>query len=229
MPSRKPRTPRKPPKRPWSAPRLNVSGGLRFVFRKEVRLPSDPGPSVEATAQAVLTEAGFEPVRLPRSPKDAGNSLPTDPEAWVGERWLPRRRGTASTTRTPILTLFVGAGLLGGLDAYIANSPVILGYWLLGAAVVALVFWARYGRTYDTDVAMVSVSRTAPNTTPGSGSTAVVFGASRVRSQVHSGIRVPTGVSGPIWLAAELGDLAQEFEQRVAAAGGAPAPKTVPP
>jgi hypothetical protein len=91
---------------------------------------------------------------------------------------------------------------------------VVIGYWLLGGIVFSLVFWLRYGRVYDTDVAMVSLSRTFGDSTSGPATVSVLFWITRVRSQVLSGTRVPAGVTGPIWLAAEIGDLAREFERR---------------
>jgi hypothetical protein len=126
----------------------------------------------------------------------------------------------------PVIVLFLGACILGGLDAYISNSLILVGYWLLGAGVVSIAFWLRYGLVYDTDVAMVSLSRT-PGTSPSSPATvSVLFWSARVRSQVHSGTRVPAGVTGPIWLAAELGDLAGEFERRISGPDRGAAPRT---
>jgi len=151
----------------------------------------------------------------------------------VGERWLPRTRGTASTAFGPIVTVLVAGGLLGGLDAYIASSLIVLGYWLAGSAVVALVFWVRYGRVYDSDVAMVSLSGLSVD--PPSGDAAgqsaphVVFWASRIRSQVHSGVRVIAGATGPIWLASEVGSWAREYERRVSQPEVGPPSPPVPP
>jgi hypothetical protein len=222
-------TAHKRPKRRWGTPPLDLSSGLRFVFRREVRLPPDSGPRLEEVAQAVLEDAGFEPVRGSRPARGTNDLSSPEGRAWVGERWLPRRRGTASTTRLPIVTLLLAGCVLGGLDAYISNSLVVAGYWFVGAVGVSVAFWVRYGRTYDTDVAQVTLSGPTVSPPPGPGLPSVVFWASRVRSQVHSGVRVPTGVSGPIWLAAELGELAREFERRMSGPGDGRSPRTTSP
>jgi hypothetical protein len=215
--------PRKTAKRPWGTPMLDLGEGIRFLFRREVPLPTDVGPHVPTVASAVLVAAGFEAIQRPSRPSDPKATPGIDPDSWVGERWLPRRRGTASTAFLPIITVLAAACVLGGLDAYISNSLVTVGYWLLGAAVLSAAFWLRYGRVYDTDVAMVTFAKPAegsPPTAPAS----VVFWAVRVRSQTHSGTRLPAGVTGPIWLAAELGEIAREFQRRIAEPPARPGP-----
>ncbi|HTT45526.1 MAG TPA: hypothetical protein VMH38_05870 [Thermoplasmata archaeon] len=214
---------RKTAKRPWGTPTLDLGEGIRFPFRREVPLPSDPGSHLPAAASAVLVAAGFEEISPPSRPSDARTPSAGGSDSWVGERWLPRRRGTASTAFLPIITVLIAACVLGGLDAYISNSLVTVGYWLLGAVVLSAAFWLRYGRVYDTDVAMVTLSRAAEGS-PTTNSASVVFWAARVRSQTHSGTRLPAGVSGPIWLAAELGEIAREFQPPITESPAGPGP-----
>ena len=115
----------------------------------------------------------------------------------------------------PIITVFLAGCVLGGLDAYIAGSLLVGVLWALGAAGVSGAFWLRYGRIYGSDLAMVTVSSLPASAPSGPGSSTVVFWAARVRSQIHSGVRIPTIVSGPLRLAREVGALSREFQRRM--------------
>ncbi|MFI5413785.1 MAG: hypothetical protein ACHQ0I_04290, partial [Candidatus Lutacidiplasmatales archaeon] len=78
----------------------------------------------------------------------------------------------------------------------------------------------RYGGTYDSDLVLVTISEARSNSPPGTSSLTVVFWAARVRSQVQSDLRLPSVISGPLKLAAELGGLVRRFRQQM----GLPAP-----
>jgi hypothetical protein len=208
-------TSRDPRKQRWGSPTLDLSSGLRFALRQEVRVAVDPGPRAEAVAHAVLAEAGFEPVGR-RGPPGGSSGAPSAlAGAWVGERGLRRRGGTAPVVWAPIITVFLAGCVLGGLDAYIVGSLLVGVFWALGAAGASGAFWLRYGRIYDSDLAMVTFSRSPSGAPSGPGSVSVVFWAARVRSQIHSGVRIPTEVSGPFRLAREVGALSREFQRRM--------------
>lgn len=204
-------TARNSQKRRWGIPGLDLSSGLRWAFRREVRCSVGPRLRVAETARAVLNEAGFELVRSPARGGRLSGAPSTKVAVWVGERGVRRRGGTTSTAVVPIITVLVAGGILGGFDAFLVGSLLVIGYWMLGAVAVAAAFWLRYGRAYDSDLAMVTLSDPAPSP----GTVSVVFWAARVRSQVHSGVRIPTNAGGPVWLAAELGAVAREFERRI--------------
>jgi len=215
-------------KRRWGTPDLDLSSGLRFALRREVQLPVDPGPRVAAAAHAVLGEAGFEPVRR-LGPSGSSNGAPlVDVGAWVGERGVRRRGGTASTAVVPMITVFVAGCILGGIDAYILGSLVAGLLWALAAAAVSGAFWLRYGRIYDSDLAMVTRSNPLSESPASPGSVSVVFWAARVRSQIHSGVRIPIIVSAPMRLATEIGAVSREFQRRMSEPVGGESSRTVP-
>lgn len=193
------------------APVLDLGSNFGFPFRQEVRLTHDPGVRVESTARAILQEAGFDLVERPGS---VGASAPAM-GIWVGERGLRRKGITSSTAVFPIIAVFVAGSILGGLDAYIVGSPVVGVFWVLGAAATSAIFWLRYGGTYDSDLVLLTVQH--PSTKVGSPplSASAVFWAARVRSQIHADLRIPSVVSGPLKLAAEVGSISREFERRI--------------
>ncbi len=212
-----------PPKRRWGTPDLDLSSGLRFALRREVPLPADPGPGAYAVARAVLEEAGFSRVRRTVPSAISGNAPSPVTSVWVGERGVRRRPGTASRAIPPIVTLFLAGCILGGLDAYILGGSLFAGaLWVLVAAGAAGAFWLLFGRVYDSDVAMVTLPEPSSGGPAGAGSATVVFWAARVRSYIHSGVRVPTIVTAPMRLASEVGVLSREFLRRISdpAAGG---------
>lgn len=172
-------------------------------------MPSDLAPNADAIAKSVLGSAGFVTASLygTDNPSDGGNS-----RYWIGERGIRRRSVTSSTAVIPIVAVFVAGSILGGLDAYIVGSPLVGIFWVLGAAVASLVFWVRFGGTYDSDLVMVTVARASETTS--ATTLPVVFWGARIRSQNHSDVREPSVVSGPLKLAAEIGALVREFERR---------------
>lgn len=199
---------------------MDLSSGLRFALRREVPLPMDPGPRAEAIARAVLDEAGFERVRRSVLSGSTGGTPLAETRTWVGERGVRRRPGTSSNAVPPIVTLFFAGCVLGGLDAYILGSLLVGALWVLVAAGAAGAFWLLYGRVYDSDLAMVTLSEPRPDRPSGAGSASVVFWAARVRSHIHSGVRVPTIVSAPMRLASEVGVVSREFQRRMSEPAG---------
>ncbi|HTT45467.1 MAG TPA: hypothetical protein VMH38_05570, partial [Thermoplasmata archaeon] len=131
------------------------------------------------------------------------------------ERGLRRRGVTSSTAVVPIIAVFVAGSILGGLDAYIVGSPLVGVFWVLGAAATSGIFWLRYGGTYDSDLVLLTVSTSALSSGTNSDGVSVVVWAGRVRSQIHSDVRVPAIVDGPLKLAREVGSLVREFQRRV--------------
>jgi len=209
-----------PLKRRRTAPALELGPDFGFPFRQEVRVPAGARPLAESTARAVLGEVGFELVALPTETTASGGGPPGLGSVWVGERGLRRRGVTSSAAVVPIIAVFVAGSILGGLDAYIVGSPLVGIFWVLGAAGASAIFWWRYGGTYDSDLVLVTISEARSNSPPGTSSLTVVFWAARVRSQVQSDLRLPSVISGPLKLAAELGGLVRRFRQQM----GLPAP-----
>lgn len=202
-----------------AAPPLDLSSGLGFPFRQEVRVPPEAAPRAELTARAVLQAAGFELQPRSNSGEIPGTSVPAGTGVWVGERGLRRRGVTSSTAVVPIIAVFVAGSILGGLDAYIVGSPVVGVFWVLGAAVMSGIFWLLYGGTYDSDLVLLTVSTSGAASVVGSEGVSVVVWAGRVRSQIHSDVRVPAIVDGPLKLAREVGALVREFQRRVVGPG----------
>jgi len=190
-------------------------------------LSADPGPGLTAAAHAVLEGAGFELVRRSGSAEWPAGPPFSDAGTWLGERGVRRRNGTASTAVPPIVAVMLAGCILGGLDAYLLDSVWVGFLWALVAAGASGAFWLRYGRVYDSDIAMVTHPNPSFGASAGPGSASVVFWAARIRSQIHSGVRVPTIVSAPMWVAAELGVLSREFERRMSESHDAEGSRTV--
>jgi hypothetical protein len=127
-----------------------------------------------------------------------------------------------------MITVFVAGCILGGIDAYILGSLVAGLLWALAAAAVSGAFWLRYGRIYDSDLAMVTRSNPLSESPASPGSVSVVFWAARVRSQIHSGVRIPIIVSAPMRLATEIGAVSREFQRRMSEPVGGESSRTVP-
>jgi len=178
-------------------------------------VPAVAASRAETTAAAVLQAAGFDLVRRSGSDSALVGAFPGDAHVWLGERGLRRRGVTASTAVVPIIAVFVAGSILGGLDAYITGSPLVGILWVLGSAVTAGIFWLVYGGTYDSELAMVTLSTSRPIADAGPQDVALVLWAARVRSQVHSDLRVPSVVDGPLKLAREVGALVREVERRL--------------
>jgi hypothetical protein len=196
---------------------LDMSSGIGFPFRQEIHVPAVAASRAETTARAVLQAAGFDLVGRSGSDLALAGALPPDIHIWVGERGLRRRGVTASTAVGPIVAVFIAGSILGGLDAYITGSPLVGIFWVLGAAATSGIFWLVYGGTYDSELAMLTLSESRPDAGPAE--VALVLWAARVRSQVRSDLRIPSVVDGPRKLAREVGALVREVERRLAAPG----------
>lgn len=176
----------------------------------------------------MLGEAGFELVERSDPAGIPGGTFPRGSRVWVGERGLRRRGITASTAIVPIIAVFVAGSILGGLDAYIVGSPVVGILWVLGAAVTAGIFWLVYGGTYDSDFVLVTISGGDVDPDVAGAPVSAVFWAARVRSQIRADLRVPSVVSGPIKLAAEVGILVRRFQRKVTSPPASDRPGTAP-
>jgi hypothetical protein len=209
-------------KRRGIAPPLDLSSGFGFPFRQEFPIAPEAASRAEDTARAVLQGAGFELDSRSGSRGIPGIPLLADSRVWIGERGLRRRGVTSSTAVFPIVAVFVAGSILGGLDAYIVGSPLVGIFWVLGAAATSGIFWLVYGGTYDSELVMVTVTKSEPASGSGAQGVSVVLWAARVRSQIHSDVRVPSVVDGPLKLAREVGTLVREFQRRVVAPAARP-------
>lgn len=207
-----------PQKRRGATPSLDLDFAFELPYHQEARLPVEEASRAQATARAVLRDAGFDTLRETDWVGMPVDSPAWDVSFWLGERGVHRRSVTSSTAVLPIITVFVAGSILGGIDAYIAGSVVVGVFWVLGAAGAAGFFWLRFGGTYDSDLAMVTLSKPRATPASGPGSISVVFSVGRLRSQVRSDERLPSVVSGPFRLLEEAGSLSREFERRTATA-----------
>lgn len=207
---------RRPRARPRLGRPLDLSSVAGFPLRQQLRIASDPESRAEAVGRAVLEEAGF--VHLERSGVEEAStgSSPSPSLTWVGERGVRRQGVTSSTAVVPMIVVFAAGAILGGLDAYILGSPEVGIFWVLGAAATSGLFWLIYGGTYDSDLILLSVSRPAPTATASATSVVIVLWAARIRSQIRADRRFPSVVSGPLKLAAEVGQLVRELDRRMA-------------
>lgn len=177
-------------------------------------MATDPGPQTEVVARAILEEAGYRPIEPVGFQPPAVRTGFGASWALVGERGF-RRRGTSSMTRIPIAVV-LGAGIaLGALDAYIVGSVVVGVYWTLGGAVIAGLFWLRYGGTYESDLFVVTVARPTKDAAPGPAAVSVIFTAGRMQSHVRGSVREPRVVWTPLRLAREVGALSKKFREKI--------------
>ncbi len=205
-------------------PTLSVPEGLTFPLRQDVPLPAVPWPRVTEAIRATLGAAGFEILSIHEDVATGGGAssrgYPRRSET-LAER---RRRSVSmpAPTRVSVYVLF-GAGLgLGIFNAVAVDAPSVAVAWAGGGALVAALFWLRYGRSFQSEVAVV-VLRTGRPVASGSpaartGGPYLAWLAAGVRSEVRGSRRPAVEVSVPPGLAHDAGALARDFEQRLSAA-----------
>jgi len=221
-----PPVPRSPPRRRTRRP-LDLSSLRGFPFRKQLGIDSDAEGRAETIAPAVLEEAGFTRLVGPEIEADWAGRASQSSLTWVGERGVRRQGVTSSTAVIPMIVVFAAGAVLGGLDGFLLGSPEIGIFWVLGAAGLSGLFWLVYGGTYDSDLVLLSVLRPAPLSESRPNSVSIVLWAARIRSQSRADRRYPTDVSGPLKLAAEVGQLVGECERRMTTAR--PPPRSATP
>ena len=199
--------------------RLGRPLGMEYMsaalpLRQEVALRVDLGNRIEAMALSVVEEAAFVHFDAADGKWSGIGSEARPSLLWAGERGL-RRRGTSSSTRDPMIVVFVAGIILGSLDAYIVGSVLVGAYWVLGGAGVAGLFWLRFGGTYESDIVSVMVFRPGHSTGPIPPAVTVVYSAGRIQSNIQATLRVPAVVNAPLRLAREVGSFAREFQRRV--------------
>jgi hypothetical protein len=213
------------PSRPRSGPRpIRGLRPLRSVDRmplpvgQKVGLPSRPPGTVSSAVSTAVQEGGFTIVEtnLAQPPEVAAPM--TQNHRLFAERSV-RRVATDQRMRVSLWAL-VGAGVgLGALDAFLFGRAVAALPWCLGGLVLAgLVYWG-YGRTYESEVIVVSVSTPELADPRGPAAAGVVspghmaWNVGRVRSILFGGARTAVAVKDcPVPLMEALATAVHRFE-----------------
>ena len=224
------RTPRRTtPGVPW-LPALALNSSLRFPVGQSVPLGPREVDVALTTAEDTLRNLGFRVSDAatrgsgrppPGKPPNGG------PPVRVAERAI--RRGPIYRPALHAILALMGAGLvLATVETYLAGPLVYSVPWVLGAGVLSLGLWFRYGRTFESDVivAMIRGSRGAKELAGAEGAREVVWQAGRVRSVLHGGQRTAVKVIGchPV----QMRELVQAIGTFVTRVRSVPAPAVSP-
>jgi hypothetical protein len=196
-------------------PSRKLPVGQRVVLRGV-----EPDRALEEI-RSLLDADGFRVDLYPAA--DGGG--PTATSVGIAERHV--RVGPTSAAGIESVAALLGAGLtLGTIEGLLTSNVVYALPWVLGGMVLSFVFWARYGRTFDSEIIVVQVR---PSATPGEGPAvaavdavagSAVFSAARVRSDLHGGERAAVRVIDcPQPLVLELASAVRRFELRTSSAG----------
>ncbi len=206
-----------------TVPTLFLPADVPLPLRQDVPLPDVPWPRVADTIRSTLAAGGFQILSASETPPAAGETsfggFPRKSET-VAER-RRQRAPMPAPTRVSVYVLF-GAGLgLGIFDAVAVGVPIVALAWAGGSALVAALFWLRYGRSFQSEVVVVALRWGRPTkATPGSvdhPTPHVAWFAGRIRSDVRGGHRTAVEVTVPQGLARDAGALARDFQTRLAA------------
>jgi hypothetical protein len=147
------------------------------------------------------------------------------------------KRVATDTTMHVALVGLVAAGVgLGALEAYLFGGAQYAIPWCLGGLALAGLLWWRYGRTYESEVIVVSVSVPLLQNHDTSEPTGTVrreevsWSAGRVRSILFGGTRTAVSVKDcPVPLMEALAGAVRRFESDVRlSASQAPGPVSGP-
>ncbi len=234
------RRPGAPPRRILGPPPIRSVDRLSLPVGQRVPVPLAPGVAVSSAVSTAVEEGGFTVVgdRLLQSPN--GDRLGAETHLLSAERSV--RRVATDTPMHVALGGLMGAGVgLGALEAYLFGGPQYAIPWCLGGLALAGLVWWRYGRTYESEVIVVSVSspptqEREPAATTGAGAGEnVAWSAGRVRSILFGGTRTAVGVKDcPVPLMEALSGVVRRFEAELRlsparAPGTPPAPGSARP
>jgi hypothetical protein len=199
----------------WSkAPPLSLSPDLSLPLRQDAVIPSLPWPQVTEAIRSTLGAAGFGIVSVvERRAPVKGASAAGAPLFWEtlserGRRSIPM----GAATRASLYALF-GAGFgLGLFDAIAVRVPLFALPWGGGAALVAFLFWYRYGRSFKSEVMLVAVRPTRGAAARG---LTVAWIAGVVTSDARGSHRVGVEATDTPAMARAAGELARAFRDRV--------------
>jgi hypothetical protein len=205
-------------------PTLTIPTNVTLPLRQDVPLPDLPWPRVTEAIRASLASAGFEILAI-HEDVGAASGGPSGGYPRRSETLAERRRRSVSMpapVRVSVYVLF-GAGLgLGIFDAVAVGVALVGLAWAGGAAVVAALFWLRYGRSFQSEVAVVVLrpgrSSAGAATVGDPGAHHIAWFAGGVRSDVRGSHRTAVEVAVPPGLARDAGALARDFAQRLTAA-----------
>lgn len=190
---------------------LRSLAGLPLPVGQRVRTVA---PSLELLTTAIESSLRLEEFALarraiapPRERRIPGRDAEiTDPV--IGERRL-RRVPTRPAMRLSIGVLAASGVILGAMETILTGNLLLGVPWGLAGLAVGLLFWWRYGRTYESEVVRVRIlgERAAPPAAPLPVPLAVEleWTTGRVRSVLFGGERAVIGVVDcPIWLMTAL-------------------------
>lgn len=196
--------PRKPYRVPPWLPTLSLAASLRFSVGQSVALRAVPAGRALAQAEETLRERGFR-VSPPASSavaKASGGAGSEGVTVRVAERDV--RRGPMDRPVVEAVVALLGGGIvLGVVETLLAGTPFYAGPWVLGAALVSLALWLRYGRTFESDVIVALVRARVDAGGSGGEDLAsarpaspveVLWQTGRVRSVLHGGRRIAVRV-----------------------------------
>jgi hypothetical protein len=203
-----------------SLPDLTLAPGMRFPYRQELRSPIGNGPDLVPPLSANLRAQGYRVGVLPSEGTGARNV-----REWEGalplllaERAIRRVR-MLRPMRVFIYTLFGGVLVLGAFDFVAVGNPIVLAPWALSAATIAFLFWHRWGRSYLSDVVVVTWQAGRADPTAGPPRIPLlVWWSGRIRSDVRGSVRLAVGVEAVNSLAGDLAQAAQRYAAQAAAA-----------
>lgn len=205
-----------------SAP-LELDASLRFPMVRSMPFPHPVTESVTKLLNASLCEGGFLVRAIPpssspraRDPRPALQGL-----FQLAERDI-ERGPTSGATLEFFLALLIAGIALGTFETLLAGSVVFGFPWAVGALLIGLAFWYRYGRSFESEV-IVAAIRLPSGERPGDPATGgtprppvVVWQAGRLRSELHGGRRIATRVLDcPVPLARNMVLAAQRFHGAV--------------
>jgi len=213
-----PRRPRAPPRRLVGPPPIRSVDRLPLPVGQRVPVPPAPDETVSSAVSVAVEERGFFVVetRLVRRPEGAAPG--TGARLLSAERSV-RRVATDTSMRVSLGALMAAGAGLGALEAYLFGGAQYAIPWCLGGLALAGLLWWRYGRTYESEVIVVSVSappaaNRATSEPTGTGAREhVAWSAGRVRSILFGGSRTAVGVKDcPVPLMDALTGAVRRFE-----------------
>ena len=198
-----------------SVERLSLPVGQRVL------VPFAPDEMVSTAVSTAVKAGGFTIVEPRRARR--GTKAPPGPETHLlsAERAV-RRVATDSPMRVSLVAMVAAGVGLGALEAYLFGGAQYAVPWCLGGLALAGLLWWRYGRTYESEVIVVSVSA-APNSGRGASESTgtitrrlVTWSAGRVRSLLFSGTRTAVAVKDcPVPLMEALAGAVRRFDLEI--------------
>ena len=220
-----PSRPKARPRRILGPPPLRSADRFPLPVSQRVQVPPRPPEAVALAVSTAVKEGGFTVVESPRARRSEG-TVPAAGDRFVFAERSVHRVATDAAMRVSLGSL-IGAGVgFGALEAFLFGGAVVALPWCLGGLGLAGLIWWRYGRTYESEVIVVSVSAPQEEDPRSSDPTAagprrhVALSAGRVRSVLFGGTRTAVGVKDcPVRLMEALTRVVRRFEAELGLSG----------